>query len=110
MAGMEKAAALACAVRAVETPLDMNSFSPMMPTSPLSMTNQIKFEDEPDLEDLLITVDEPESHVTTMDTFLTHRMITETSRGNWTPGHLKLGDVMKISFGRRDSLKTRTPL
>uniref|UniRef100_A0A8C5VDG3 PX domain-containing protein n=1 Tax=Microcebus murinus TaxID=30608 RepID=A0A8C5VDG3_MICMU len=59
--------------------MDMNSFSPMMPTSPLSMINQIKFEDEPDLKDLFITVDEPESHVTTIETFITYRIITKTS-------------------------------
>ncbi|XP_052586616.1 sorting nexin-7 isoform X3 [Peromyscus californicus insignis] len=63
--------------------MDMNSFSPMMPTSPLSMINQIKFEDEPDLKDLFITVDAPESHVTTIETFITYRIITKTSRGEF---------------------------
>uniref|UniRef100_A0A5F9CE51 Sorting nexin 7 n=1 Tax=Oryctolagus cuniculus TaxID=9986 RepID=A0A5F9CE51_RABIT len=63
--------------------MDINSFSPMMPTSPLSMINQIKFEDEPDLKDLFITVDEPESHVTTIETFITYRIITKTSRGEF---------------------------
>uniref|UniRef100_A0A9L0SDE4 Sorting nexin 7 n=1 Tax=Equus caballus TaxID=9796 RepID=A0A9L0SDE4_HORSE len=63
--------------------MDMNSFSPMMPTSPLSMINQVKFEDEPDLKDLFITVDEPESHVTTVETFITYRIITKTSRGEF---------------------------
>ncbi|XP_019504403.1 PREDICTED: sorting nexin-7 [Hipposideros armiger] len=63
--------------------MDMNSFSPMMPTSPLSMINQVKFEDEPDLKDLFITVDEPESHVTTIETFITYRIVTKTSRGEF---------------------------
>uniref|UniRef100_A0A3Q1LSX0 Sorting nexin 7 n=2 Tax=Bos TaxID=9903 RepID=A0A3Q1LSX0_BOVIN len=63
--------------------MDMNSFSPLMPTSPLSMINQVKFEDEPDLKDLFITVDEPESHVTTIETFITYRIITKTSRGEF---------------------------
>uniref|UniRef100_I3MWR8 Sorting nexin 7 n=1 Tax=Ictidomys tridecemlineatus TaxID=43179 RepID=I3MWR8_ICTTR len=63
--------------------MDMNSFSPMMPTSPLSMINQIKFEDETDLKDLFITVDAPESHVTTIETFITYRIITKTSRGEF---------------------------
>ncbi|KAM4872611.1 sorting nexin-7 [Thomomys bottae] len=62
---------------------DMNSLSPAMPTSPLSMINQIKFEDVPDLKDLFITVDEPESHVTTIETFITYRIITKTSRGEF---------------------------
>ncbi|KAM9245254.1 sorting nexin-7 isoform 1-T1 [Dugong dugon] len=63
--------------------MDMNSFSPTIPTSPLSMINQIKFEDEPDLKDLFITVDEPESHVTTIETFITYRIVTKTSRGEF---------------------------
>ncbi|XP_066209590.1 sorting nexin-7 isoform X1 [Saccopteryx leptura] len=62
---------------------DMNSFSPVMPTSPLSMINQVKFEDEPDLKDLFITVDDPESHVTTIETFITYRIVTKTSRGEF---------------------------
>nr|KAF6414437.1 sorting nexin 7 [Molossus molossus] len=61
--------------------MDMNSLSPLMPTSPLSMINQVKFEDEPDLKDLFITVDEPESHVTTIETFITYRIITKPFRG-----------------------------
>ncbi|KAM5295418.1 sorting nexin-7 isoform 2-T2 [Glossophaga mutica] len=56
---------------------DMNSLSPVMPTSPLSMINQVKFEDERDLKDLFITVDEPESHVTTLETFITYRVVTK---------------------------------
>ncbi|KAB0380394.1 hypothetical protein FD755_008178 [Muntiacus reevesi] len=63
--------------------MDTNSFSPLMPTSPLSMINQVKFEDEPDLKDLFITVDEPESHVTTIETFITYRIITKTPRGEF---------------------------
>ncbi|KAB0357521.1 hypothetical protein FD754_001677 [Muntiacus muntjak] len=60
-----------------------NSFSRLMPTSPLSMINQVKFEDEPDLKDLFITVDEPESHVTTIETFIIYKIITKTSRGEF---------------------------
>ncbi|XP_044528045.1 sorting nexin-7 isoform X2 [Gracilinanus agilis] len=63
--------------------MDMNSFSPMMPTSPLSMINQYKFEDEPDSKDLFITVDDPESHITTIETFITYRVTTKTSRGEF---------------------------
>uniref|UniRef100_A0A4X2JT55 Sorting nexin 7 n=1 Tax=Vombatus ursinus TaxID=29139 RepID=A0A4X2JT55_VOMUR len=63
--------------------MDMNSFSPLMPTSPLSMINQYKFEDEPDSKDLFITVDNPESHITTIETFITYRVTTKTSRGEF---------------------------
>lgn len=66
--------------------MDMNSLSPMMPTSPLSMINQVKFEDEPDLKDLFITVDDPESHVTTLETFITYRVLTKVSRGRTLSG------------------------
>lgn len=61
--------------------MDMNSLSPTMPTSPLSMINQVKFEDEPDLKDLFITVDDPESHVTTIETFITYRVATQVRTG-----------------------------
>ena len=40
------------------------------------MINQVKFEDEPDLKALFITVDEPESDVTTIENFITYRIIT----------------------------------
>uniref|UniRef100_A0A2I3GCA3 PX domain-containing protein n=1 Tax=Nomascus leucogenys TaxID=61853 RepID=A0A2I3GCA3_NOMLE len=63
--------------------MDMNSFSTMMPTSPLSMINQIKFEDERDLKELLITVDKSESYVTTIETFIMYRITTKTSCGEF---------------------------
>uniref|UniRef100_A0A2R9B8K8 PX domain-containing protein n=1 Tax=Pan paniscus TaxID=9597 RepID=A0A2R9B8K8_PANPA len=63
--------------------MDMNSFSTMMPTSPLSMINQIKFEDERDLKELFITVDKPESYVTTIETFITYSIMTKSSRGEF---------------------------
>nr|XP_009684256.1 PREDICTED: sorting nexin-7 isoform X2 [Struthio camelus australis] len=54
-----------------------------MPTSPSSMINQYKFEDEPDLRDLFITVDDPESHITAIETFITYRVVTKTSRSEF---------------------------
>ncbi|XP_063795915.1 sorting nexin-7 isoform X2 [Pseudophryne corroboree] len=62
---------------------DGNSFSPLMLASPLSMINQIKFEDEPDVKDLFITVDEPESHITAIETFITYRIATKTTRSEF---------------------------
>ncbi|XP_075038435.1 sorting nexin-7 [Mixophyes fleayi] len=62
---------------------DGNSFSPMMLTSPSSMINQIKFEDEPDVKDLFITVDEPESHITAIETFITYSIATKTTRSEF---------------------------
>uniref|UniRef100_A0A8C8R5I4 Sorting nexin 7 n=1 Tax=Pelusios castaneus TaxID=367368 RepID=A0A8C8R5I4_9SAUR len=62
---------------------EANSFSPLMPTSPSSMINQYKFEDEPELRDLFIIVDDPESHITAIETFITYRVVTKTSRGEF---------------------------
>ncbi|KAK2540337.1 Snx7 [Columba guinea] len=62
---------------------EVNSFSPSVPISPSSMINQYKFEDEPELRDLFITVDDPESHITAIETFITYRVVTKTSRGEF---------------------------
>ncbi|XP_037259532.1 sorting nexin-7 isoform X2 [Falco rusticolus] len=62
---------------------EVNLFSPSMPISPSSMINQYKIEDEPELRDLFITVDDPESHITTIETFITYRVVTKTSRGEF---------------------------
>ncbi|XP_013928522.1 PREDICTED: sorting nexin-7-like, partial [Thamnophis sirtalis] len=63
--------------------MEANSFSPLMPTSPSSMINQYKFEDEPEGKDLFITVDEPESYITAIETFITYRIVTKTTRGEF---------------------------
>lgn len=41
------------------------------------MINQYKLEDEPELKDLFITVDDPESHITAIETFITYRVVTK---------------------------------
>lgn len=59
--------------------------------SPSSMVNQYRLEDEDeeeglvdaDIRDLLITVDNPESHVTAIETFITYRVITKTTRSEF---------------------------
>ncbi|XP_040262731.1 sorting nexin-7 [Bufo bufo] len=63
--------------------LDGSSFSPLMLASPSSMINQVKFEDEPEVKDLFITVDEPESHITAIETFITYRIATKTTRSEF---------------------------
>ncbi|XP_078500361.1 sorting nexin-7 isoform X2 [Lissotriton helveticus] len=62
---------------------DGNSFSSLVPTSPSSMINQYKFEDEPDISDIFITVDDPESHITAIETFITYRVVTKTTRSEF---------------------------
>ncbi|MEE6517970.1 hypothetical protein FKM82_028606, partial [Ascaphus truei] len=47
------------------------------------MINQYKFEDEPDIKDLFIVVDDPESHITAIETFITYRIATKTSRSEF---------------------------
>ncbi|XP_075870237.1 sorting nexin-7 isoform X3 [Nelusetta ayraudi] len=59
-----------------------------MPNSPGSMVNQYRL-DEDDVErhlgvrDLFITVDKPESHVTAIETFITYRVVTKTTRSEF---------------------------
>ncbi|KAK1885107.1 Sorting nexin-7 [Dissostichus eleginoides] len=50
------------------------------PSSPSSMMNQYREEEE---EELFITVDHPESHVTAIETFITYRVMTKTSRSDF---------------------------
>lgn len=54
-----------------------------MPNSPSSMVNQYRLEDDEEelvdtsIKDLLITVDNPESHVTTIETYIMYRVVTK---------------------------------
>ncbi|XP_062848286.1 sorting nexin-7 isoform X2 [Trichomycterus rosablanca] len=66
--------------------MDVSPTNASMPTSPGSMVNQYKFEEDeevPDNKDIFITVDNPESHVTTIETFITYRVLTKTTRGEF---------------------------
>lgn len=71
--------------------------------SPSSMVNQYRLEDndeeqqEPITKDLFVSVDNPESHVTTIETFITYRVVTKVRRSsrthsvsacNWSKGPL----------------------
>ncbi|XP_036378499.1 sorting nexin-7 isoform X1 [Megalops cyprinoides] len=62
---------------------DGSFFNASMPTSPASMINQYKFEEEADDKDIFITVDNPESHVTAIETFITYRVLTKTTRSEF---------------------------
>ena len=89
--------------------MDTNSFSPLMPTSPLSRINQVKFEDEPDLKDLFITVNEPESHVTTIETFIPYRIITKTSRGEFESSEFEVRRCYQDFLWLKEKLGRSTP-
>ncbi|XP_041717816.1 sorting nexin-7 isoform X2 [Coregonus clupeaformis] len=64
---------------------DGSMFNASMQTSPGSMVNQYKFEEdeEGDSKDIFITVDNPESHVTAIETFITYRVLTKTTRSEF---------------------------
>lgn len=54
-----------------------------VPTCPSPTVNQYRLDEDEeqlvdaDVQDLLISVDEPESHVTTIETFITYRVVTK---------------------------------
>ncbi|TRY58544.1 hypothetical protein DNTS_006513 [Danionella cerebrum] len=65
---------------------DGNSLNPSTQTSPASMINQYKFQEEEedaDAKDLFVTVDNPESHVTAIETYITYRVVTKTTRSEF---------------------------
>ncbi|XP_076844577.1 sorting nexin-7 isoform X2 [Brachyhypopomus gauderio] len=67
-------------------PAFMDGSNASIPTSPGSMLNQYKFEEEedsPDAKDIFVMVDNPESHVTTIETYITYRVLTKTSRSEF---------------------------
>lgn len=60
-----------------------------MQTSPASMINQYKLEEEEedaDTKDIFVTVDNPESHVTAIETYITYRVETKV-RPIWAQTH-----------------------
>ncbi|KAL4635099.1 sorting nexin-7 isoform X1 [Arapaima gigas] len=63
--------------------MDGSPMNASMPTSPASMINQYKFEEEADAKDIFVTVDNPESHVTALETFITYRVVTKTTRSEF---------------------------
>lgn len=58
-----------------------------MPNSPGSMVNQYGLEEEEEqgtvTKDIFITVDNPESHVTAIETFIMYRVVTKTTRSEF---------------------------
>lgn len=57
-----------------------------MPNSPSSMVNQYRLEEDEEeqqdanTKDLFISVDNPESHVTAIETFIMYRVVTRVRR------------------------------
>ena len=73
------------------------------------MIHQVKFEDEPDLKALFITVDEPESHVTTIETFITYRIITKTSPGEFDSSEFEVRRRYQDFFWLKEKLEEAHP-
>ncbi|KAK7881844.1 hypothetical protein WMY93_030253 [Mugilogobius chulae] len=66
-----------------------------LPTSPSSMTNQYHLDqEEPDenlkQRDLFISVDNPESHVTAIETFIMYRVLTRTTRPDFDSSEVEV--------------------
>ncbi|KAM7390857.1 hypothetical protein PAMA_008851 [Pampus argenteus] len=59
-----------------------------LPNSPSSMVNQYRLDEDEEQQDtntkdLFITVDNPESHVTAIETFIMYRVVTKTTRSEF---------------------------
>ncbi|XP_028825727.1 sorting nexin-7 isoform X2 [Denticeps clupeoides] len=68
------------------TVTDGGAFSTSDQISPCSLLNQYGFEEEEgdsNVKDIFVTVDNPESHVTTIETFITYRVLTKTTRSEF---------------------------
>lgn len=67
-----------------------------LPTSPSSMTNQYNLDHEDHEEsqererDLFISVDNPESHVNAIETFIMYRVLTRTTRGDFDSSEMEV--------------------
>ncbi|XP_038660115.1 sorting nexin-30 isoform X1 [Scyliorhinus canicula] len=62
------------------TPVETSS-----PASSSSLLNRLQLDDEPNSEtrDLFVTVDDPKKHVSAMETFITYRVSTKTTRNEF---------------------------
>lgn len=67
-----------------------------MPNSPSSMVNQYRLEEDDEeqqdanIKDLFIAVDNPESHVTAIETFIMYRVVTKVRRSYCTYVYMQL--------------------
>uniref|UniRef100_A0A3B5KRP1 PX domain-containing protein n=1 Tax=Xiphophorus couchianus TaxID=32473 RepID=A0A3B5KRP1_9TELE len=73
-----------------EEDLEVFSKGNPMPNSPDSMVNQFRLDEENEEEqqgainkDIFVTVDNPESHISAIETFITYRVVTRTTRSEF---------------------------
>ncbi|TSK34840.1 Sorting nexin-7 [Bagarius yarrelli] len=91
---------------------DGSSFSVSMQTSPGSMVNQYRFEDDEDksgTKDIFITVDNPESHVTAIETFITYRVLTKTTRSEFDSSEYEVRRRYQDFFWLKGKLEESHP-
>ncbi|XP_027005341.1 sorting nexin-7 isoform X1 [Tachysurus fulvidraco] len=91
---------------------DGSSFSVSMQTSPGSMVNQYRFEDDeavPGTKDIFITVDNPESHVTAIETFITYRVLTKTTRSEFDSSEYEVRRRYQDFFWLKGKLEEAHP-
>ncbi|KAI5106249.1 sorting nexin-7 isoform X1 [Silurus meridionalis] len=91
---------------------DGSSFIVSMQTSPGSMVNQYRFDDEDDVagnKDIFITVDNPESHVTTIETFITYRVLTKTTRSDFDSSEYEVRRRYQDFFWLKSKLEEAHP-
>ncbi|KAM9488870.1 sorting nexin-7 isoform 1-T1 [Clarias gariepinus] len=92
--------------------MDGSPFSVSMPTSPGSMVNQYRFEEEEDVpgnKDMFITVDDPESHVTAIETFITYRVLTKTTRSEFDSSEYEVRRRYQDFFWLKGKLEEAHP-
>uniref|UniRef100_W5JXT1 Sorting nexin 7 n=1 Tax=Astyanax mexicanus TaxID=7994 RepID=W5JXT1_ASTMX len=91
---------------------DGGSLNASMQTSPGSMVNQYKFEEEeeqPDTKDIFVTVDNPESHVTAIETFITYRVLTKTTRSEFDSSEYEVRRRYQDFFWLKSKLEEAHP-
>ncbi|XP_036441561.1 sorting nexin-7 isoform X2 [Colossoma macropomum] len=92
--------------------MDGSSLNASMQTSPGSMVNQYKFEEEeeqPDTKDIFVTVDNPESHVTAIETFITYRVLTKTTRSEFDSSEYEVRRRYQDFFWLKSKLEEAHP-
>lgn len=90
------------------------SESGLLPTSPSSMHNQYKFEEGEeesgaDTKDLFVSVDNPESHITAIETYVTYRILTKTTRGEFDSSEYEVRRRYQDFFWLRSKLEETHP-
>ncbi|CAL9687261.1 unnamed protein product [Knipowitschia caucasica] len=86
------------------------------PTSPSSLTNQYQLDHEDPAQhldgrerDLFITVDNPESHVTAIETFIIYRVLTRTTRPDFDSSEVEVRRRYQEFCWLRSSLEESHP-